>query len=297
MINEFAIEPEALSELNMVWQALEQFGVAHGRLVSEFPKRWMRDVYDATAGCPPTQRSKLEIRLQRLRSKLVRFRPRRSSDPLNTWRQKAHAEHIQKPFHAIIQNDNEEGHEQVLTAFDLTDDNTIWNVPTQLKVPRTPEALAASLGPLGRISKELLFVDPHFGNEQRWSSVLLAALKECDAESGVHKRIEYHTGRIPDRRTLEVSANRYIAPRLSRSVTIRFVLWEQKHAGERMHARYFLTERGGIRFDFGLDEGAPGETTDIGLLSEELYTERWAEYQNESAAYQKVDEFILTGRI
>jgi hypothetical protein len=297
MINEFAIEPEALSEINMVWQALEQFGVPHGRLISEFPRRWMRDVYDATSGCPPIQRSKLEIRLQRLRSKLVRSRNGRKPDPAHTWRQKAHAEDANEPFHAIIQLNNDEGHERVLTPLDLTDDNAIWNVATERPVPRTPTALAEALGPLGRISKELLFVDPHFANEQWWSSVLLAALNECNTAALGHKRIEFHTGQFPDRRTLEASVNQYIAPRLSRSISIRFVLWEQKDSGEKMHARYFLTERGGIRFDFGLDAGAPGETTDVGLMSEELYAERWANYQNETAAYKKVDEFVVTGRV
>ena len=38
MLHEYAIEPAVLSQFNAVWQALEQFGVPHGRLISTFPE-------------------------------------------------------------------------------------------------------------------------------------------------------------------------------------------------------------------------------------------------------------------
>jgi hypothetical protein len=55
-----------------------------------------------------------------------------------------------------------------------------------------------------------------------------------------------------------------------------------------------LTERGGISFDVGLDAGQPGETTDVRLLSDELYEARWADFQNTTAAYEKVGEFTVS---
>jgi hypothetical protein len=73
------------------------------------------------------------------------------------------------------------------------------------------------------------------------------------------------------------------------------VLWKQRPTGEKLHARYFLTERGGIRFDVGLDAGEPGETTDVSLLSDDLYRARWADFQEATAAFDKVDEFTVTG--
>jgi hypothetical protein len=295
VIREFAVEPESLSRLNIVWQAMEQFGVAHGRLISEFPKGWLRQVYDATANCPPVERKSLEERLARLRHKVFRFRRSRPTDPALTWRNNVHAEDAVEPFHAIIQADNSESHVRVLMPFDLHAENALWQVLTQGNVARTPEAIAAVVGPLGRISSELLFVDPYFSTEARWSKVLVACLKACGVGAATTKRIEFHTGATTPRQFLESGVNQWIVPQIPRGVRVRFVLWKQRPTGEKLHARYFLTERGGIRFDVGLDAGEPGETTDVSLLSDDLYRARWADFQEATAAFDKVDEFTVTG--
>jgi hypothetical protein len=70
---------------------------------------------------------------------------------------------------------------------------------------------------------------------------------------------------------------------------------ERETAGETLHPRYILTDRGGIRVDHGLDEGEPGETTDIGLLSENLYSQRWGEYQRGTGVHEFVDEVTVFG--
>ena len=47
MIHEYAIDPESLAEFNAVWQALEQCGISHGRVISSFPRRWQKEVQKA----------------------------------------------------------------------------------------------------------------------------------------------------------------------------------------------------------------------------------------------------------
>lgn len=295
MIREFAVEPEALSRFNPVWQALEQFGVAHGRLISEYPKRWLRQVYEATAHCPHVERSKLEIRLAQLRRKVVRFRRNRPADPNLTWRQNAHTEDLATPFYAIVQSNNDEKHERVLSPYDLHDDNALWRVQTQDKVERTPAAIAAIIAPLAKISRHLLFVDPYFSTDAKWSKVFVECINACGVTVGNGQTIELHTGPSPARSFLEPEVKKWIVPRIPQGVAVRFVLWQQRDAGEKLHARYFLTERGGIRFDVGLDEGQPGETTDVGLLNDDLHQSRWADFQDATPAYEKVDEFTVTG--
>jgi hypothetical protein len=56
-----------------------------------------------------------------------------------------------------------------------------------------------------------------------------------------------------------------------------------------------LTERGGIRFDVGLDRGEPGQTTDVSLLNDDLHQKRWSDFQSVSAAFDKVDDFEIVG--
>jgi len=71
--------------------------------------------------------------------------------------------------------------------------------------------------------------------------------------------------------------------------------------GETFHARYVLTERGGIRFDVGLDEGPVGETTDVTLLDTQLHITRWNDFQETDPAglprtptFDKVDELLIS---
>jgi len=72
--------------------------------------------------------------------------------------------------------------------------------------------------------------------------------------------------------------------------------WRKKSDGDRPHARYVLTEMGGIRYDYGLDECEDvGQTTDVSLLSHSAYELRWRDYQKETAAYTLIDHFSVLG--
>jgi hypothetical protein len=55
---------------------------------------------------------------------------------------------------------------------------------------------------------------------------------------------------------------RFIIPA---SVELILYRWRQRSGGDVLHPRYILTERGGLSFEFWLDEGELGETLDISL--------------------------------
>jgi hypothetical protein len=61
-----------------------------------------------------------------------------------------------------------------------------------------------------------------------------------------------------------------------------------------------LTERGGIRIDAGLDDGADGETTDVTLLDAAVYRVRREQYGKreppEENAFEFVDEITIVGQ-
>jgi hypothetical protein len=50
-----------------------------------------------------------------------------------------------------------------------------------------------------------------------------------------------------------------------------------------------------VRIERGLDEGEEGETTDISLLDETLYRQRWKDFQKATAAFEFVDEVVVKG--
>lgn len=158
---------------------------------------------------------------------------------------------------------------------------------------RTAEALAACVVPLGMISREVKFIDPYFSTDPKWVSVLVEFLESCLRVGAKFRRIEIYTGDKTPLDFLEQTARERIVNRLPPGVDVHFLAWRRFEDGERLHARYVLTDRGGIGFDVGLDEGKPGETTDVRLLSQELYEMRWREFQPNSHTFELVGQFTL----
>ena len=85
-----------------------------------------------------------------------------------------------------------------------------------------------------------------------------------------------------------------------RECEITFFRWRRRKPGEDLHPRYVLTDIGGFRFERGLDDGEPGETTDVGVLAQALYSERWKDFQfdkstGKAATYDLVDRIRVVG--
>jgi hypothetical protein len=115
MLFEYAVEPRAIGSSWATFRyVIEKFGFDKGRLISEFPKRWFREVYDATAGFPPVQKKRVEEALNQARkNKVVRnYRP--YDQEAGNWLDNALTENRRLPFHAIIAHENPHGDEVVL---------------------------------------------------------------------------------------------------------------------------------------------------------------------------------------
>ena len=156
--------------------------------------------------------------------------------------------------------------------------------------------LAACILKLCCMSKELLFVDPHFLAEKRFTAVFQEFIRISHLDGQTYQRIEFHTGSKIPKTVLESECHRWIVPGLPRGVSVPICRWRERVPGEKLHARYVLTERGGIHFEVGLDSGEPGQTTDVSLLNDTLHKTRWADFQPSSAAFDLVDDFTIVGR-
>ena len=76
---------------------------------------------------------------------------------------------------------------------------------------------------------------------------------------------------------------------------MRVFRWEIEERGDELHARYVMTERGGIRYDFGLDEKKFNKTTDVMLMDPQVYKERWKNYQKETSPFKFHDVLTIEG--
>lgn len=292
MIHEFALEPEAVSNWRDFRYFIERFGAEHGRLIAQFPKKWKRYVIEA---CTETglNRTRIVERLKTVDSKLVRSG--RPYDPEQPWLDNALAQHDEDPFAGIIARANPTGHADVMEADAVDATEPRWTVPRERTVARQASDLAETIAPLIRVSKRILLVDPYFTpTVQRYKHSLRAILQQgLNGHLGV-EQLEVHSRSVGNttaawRNDCELSLCALLPP----GIELALVRWEDTPGGEVMHARYVLTEIGGLRIDHGLDEGAPGQTTDVALLATEFAQERWTEYEQATSPFVFVDRITI----
>jgi hypothetical protein len=68
--------------------------------------------------------------------------------------------------------------------------------------------------------------------------------------------------------------------------------WRQMAGGEDFHARYLLTERGGIAVDAGFSAEGNHQTTDMHLMSYDLSQERLKAFERKAQYYELVEPVI-----
>ena len=300
MIHEYAVDPDALSSLNEIWQALEQFGVAQGRVLVQCPKTWWKTVTEnlknAERVLHPAEYKSLEERCFRLKEakKIIR-RKNLKYDVEKPFVEALAAEHADRPFRAVLQLERAAtGLIPVLSRFDLHEGNPLWKVRRSLAVPKTADALAGAVVPLLRISTDFLFVDPYFGSKPEKYQSLVKMLQGAAAQNASLKRIEIHTKAVGTAVFIQDKARAAIMPRLPPGIEIKVFQWKESEGGERLPDRFILTDRGGLSSSYGWDSGTPGQSTEVSLLDDDSYLFRWGQYQEDTAAFDLAGEpFVI----
>ncbi|MCD6297177.1 MAG: hypothetical protein J7M30_08480 [Deltaproteobacteria bacterium] len=309
---EYALDPELLTNWKDFRYFSEKFGWSYGRLISRYPKRWKRLVYDSLLGCTDIERKRIEEGLKRLDDRMVK-RPGSQYDKKKKWLKNAIAEHKKKAFRAIIACENPGGHDYVLIGNDVEDSTPFFQVARNI-IPRKAEEFVSSLALLIQSSRRIVFVDPHFKpNENRFRNVLARFLK-CAFDSdrrGGNTKFELHTSikrffgeNTPiDEEESRVIQNfvgeirKHLPPLIPINNSLQVCIWKQKDGGEKIHNRYVLTDRWGVGLPTGLDESADSDsqTDDIYRLTYDQYLTRWAQYTGENPAFERVWEGCMFG--
>ena len=302
MFREYAVEPQTY----VGWAArsplfCDSFGYEAGRLISRFPANWVALALQHFERMPDGLRRKsAEIWLPLAKKKIIPAGDDRTYDRNTPWLTNAVREHLKREFAAVISESASQDRPFCLSQRDLSDENELWRVSRCNRLDSKPHALATALGPLLARSKEVLFVDPYFlkgeSQKRRWLDPLRAFLRVAFDSDVQKRRVEYHT---TDKRsgtsdwfsdhcrTQEV--HRY----LPRGREIRLVRWRERNDGEDLfHARYILTELGGVRMDPGLDIHS-GKKTHVELLDEGTRQQCWEDLRN-GGVYEFVDELVVT---
>jgi len=303
MINEYAVEPEALNNWQNFRYVDDQVGVEHGRLISRFPGKWARMVMAACSEntqLRDVERSRIAIKLKNLEKKKM-AKLNRPYDPEKNWMNNIEEQQRQRPFHAVIARNNEAKIPNIMNIDELDASHPLWNVPKEQVISRKAKELACCAKLLLQVSKEILIIDPHFDPMKSRFRETFSNLIEFAFEEHLPLRIELHVEYDDwkeQKRATEWKDDclRKFPPLIPEGFTLLVFRWKIKASGDKPHARYVLTERGGIRYDYGLDEWeGEGQTTDVALLSTSLYEQRWQDYQIETAAFDLVDKIKVFG--
>jgi len=289
MLYEYAVEPQVLSTWADFRYFADRFGNGHGRLISKYPESWPRLVWEACVESSPLNRRRIEEGLKVLRNRLMKTK--RAYDERTGWLENAEHAHKSEPFHAIIASSSSECAETIV-AGELSDDSPLWKVARDGHVPRQAQAMSVLADSLLFHSTEVLFVDQHFGTTSKHGRPL-AAFLELARKGKKLSRIEYHLNGSCEKSLFKAGLDRQ-RPHLDLAAdeAILFIRWNCIEGAENLHARYLLTNRGGVHFDYGLDEG--DGTTAWARISDELWKQRREQFEPDTGCYELADAWRMT---
>lgn len=302
MLVEYAVDPSVLGNWNDFRHLVSHFGQQHGRMISQFPKKWKALVYDAAAKNTEIDRKRIEESLKNIDDKL--FRQSREYDGGKPWIRNAIACQLDHPFRAIIGEANPDELYYVLRIDELDEPDkccVLWHVHKECRVARNMNAMVICALPLLSQSRHIQMVDPHFGPESpRYRRTLQGFADAALRVSPGITRFEYHLEAKSTHEFFSQTCLQELPRVIPKSLQIRFVRWKQRNGGEKLHPRYLLTDVAGLRYEAGLDEGRDGETVDVTLLDPGLYSVRWKEFQdaspsNMNSTFEYVDEVTVEG--
>lgn len=210
----------------------------------------------------------------------------------------AEAEHVRRPFHAIIAVlDGPFGNAPVLDGKEVDDTHERWRVEAGRLVPRDPALFVQALQLLLDASQRVIIIDPYFRADQDDKTQPLVAF--CTTTRG--------------RATVEVlfadeprgydpcmkDAARALPGLLPEGVKITLHCWKERAGGPRLHNRYVLTEIGGVKFGDGIEMGSTGHEDHLSILDDTSRLKLWNQYVGSPPAFDRAGsprEFIGSPR-
>jgi hypothetical protein len=296
MLFEYAVEPQAIGSS---WQnfryLIEKFGFDRGRLISRLPNKWEKKVIQSAkeAGVPDIRLASIIERLRQSKMQVADFG--RTYDSDKSWIDNALTEHARAPFHAIVALAGTEGNAAVLPLADLDEQHALFISTQDRAVARDARAIADALSGLLRVSSRILFVDPFFDPfNARYKNTLRECLGVVAAHNPaavceIHYRFHHNK---PANSDLEANIGRMLAGMIPANMTIAFYCWKEKEGGADFHARYLLTEHGGIGVDAGFSAEGGHQESDMHLMSLLLSQARLKMFARDSNDFDLVEPVL-----
>lgn len=244
---------------------------------------------------PATQKSRFEVMLKAAKGTKV-IRSGRPYDSSLEWLPNALTEHVRLPFRAIIARENIGANDAVLVADEVDEDHPLMLAPNSVATPRDAVSIAAALSSLLVYGSSILIVDPFYDpTKQRYKDALrecLRIVKERNPRAVCEIHYRHHPNALSPG-DIERHAKHVFPGIVAEGLTIKIYCWKQKDGGADFHARYLLTDIGGIGVDAGFSAEGNHQTTDMYRMDAAACRERMAAFDRAATTYELVEPVLL----
>lgn len=257
----FGLDPEAVADVSELGLVVHSFGPRMGRYAAQFPDDWEQRVLTSISGTGQLYQQRVKTRLRRLKEghALIR-RGGMSLGNGEDWRSGAfkYLKDRSGPLDGIISRRLDGDGDGVFELDELSQKGAADEI-----FEARPDEFSRVSKYLLNISKEVHFIDPFLDlSKGKYRRVIDAMLAEFFkgkclkvvfwSDVGVHER---STGEgVNEERLRQQLRDMPRQAALPPGVSVGFNLIDKKSSGCEMHARYLLTNAGGIRFDQGFQE-------------------------------------------
>jgi hypothetical protein len=296
MLYEYAVEPAAIAaDWKTCVYLAEKFGFDRGRLLSLFPKKWLSVAIESASHLPAVEKLRVIEKLTKLKRDSS-IRSGRTYDPnIGTWLQNALTQQVSAPFHAIIANSNPTAHPHVLVVGELDEGNPLIGIPHDAAIVREAQELAGAMKLLLRSAETVLFVDAYYDPfDRRYQDTLRECLRAVQ-EGNPEATCEIHhldRPRGPPIDAIEREAKTKFAGVIPEGMTVSIIRWRERYGGEDFHARFVLTDKGGVGTDAGLSAEGKHQTTIMHLMSCALAGKRAQALARTATVYELVEPVL-----
>ena len=221
-------------------------------------------------------------------------------DEERDWFENAVAQSSIDPFHAIVASEARSSEGNVVCVEDLVEaaQHELWVVPRDAYIEKTEARTSGHVRMLLMNSRQVLLVDSHFDpTKERYRRIMRGCLLVASRGHELVKA-EIHCVDRDDKGSaayFKDACEKKLPPYIPRGLQVRVVRWREEDGEQRFHARYLLTERGGYRFDYGLDE-MPKVEHDVSLLDDPVWTRAQTDC-SDTGTFEMADECVVVGTL
>ena len=275
MFFEYAVEPEALSTWQRARYLLDALRPEKGRFICDLPKgKWKRLIYQSLINCPEIEKARVAEKLKQLQTSAL-VRRTDSYDDQKSWIENAESSHRQTPFKAIIvATAGKLSHH--INSDDVDESHPLWTTSSGAPISKTVDAFVNCATCLIRVSQRVILIDPHFRPGDREKRSVLEALSKKVLSSSA--KLELVVGDDLSYDELKRQVTKDLPKHLPSGIEVTIHQIAEKAGGARVHNRYILTNRSGLQFGDGLEEGPPGHGDRVSILDATSHQQYWTEH-------------------